>query len=314
MATFLRRVAPGRDLPAPARAALARGLRHSTFELIPLKNVQEQVAVLPAGATVSVTASPAKGLEATLDLAESLEAQGFRAIPHLSARMVRDVAHLRALLARLRDAGIDRAFVVGGDADDPGAYLDGLSLLRAMADVGGGPRHIGIPCYPQGHAAIPDDALLRALRDKAPFAEYMATQLCFDARAIEAFIAERRREGLTLPVKIGLPGVAEVSRLMAISARIGVKDTGRFLTKNTAFVGQLITSGGIYRPTRLIEKLASVLVDPAADVIGFHVYTFNQCEATERWRREYLAALGPVGELAAAGEAGRGRGEDAAGT
>ena len=59
---------------------------------MPLKNALEQAAFLPAGATVSVTASPAKGIEATVALCEQLQALGFRAVPHLSARMIRDRA------------------------------------------------------------------------------------------------------------------------------------------------------------------------------------------------------------------------------
>jgi methylenetetrahydrofolate reductase (NADPH) len=279
-------------LDEPGRAAVARVLRAPTFELIPLKNVHEQAAALPRGATVSVTASPAKGIEATVELSIALAAQGFRAIPHLSARMIRDRAHLRELLLRLADAGIDRAFVVGGDAEDPGDFLDGLSLLRAMAELGSGPREIGVPCYPQGHAAIPDDALLRALHDKAPFAGYMTTQLCFDPRAIGSFIAARRADGITLPVKVGIPGVAEIPKLLSISARIGVRDASRFILKNTRFVGELLTAGGIYRPTGLLERLAPVIADPGAGVIDLHVYTFNQVPSTESWRRDYLAELG----------------------
>ena len=292
---FLRRLTghagPGAGLAAPARNAITAVLSAPTFELIPLKNVRDQAAFLPAGATVSVTASPAKGIEATLDLAAALEEQGFRAIPHLSARMIRDRAHLADVLARLKASGIDRAFVVGGDAEDPGEFLDGLSLLRAMAELGDAPSGIGVPCYPQGHAVIPQPALLQALRDKAVFASYMTTQLCFDAVAIRVFIAARRAEGIALPIKIGIPGVAEIAKLLSISARIGVKDTGRFLSKNVRFVSELVTAGGIYRPTGLLEKLAPVIADPAADVIDLHVYTFNQVESTERWRREYLAAL-----------------------
>ncbi len=295
---FLRRLGgragPGSGLQAEARDALAGILAAPTFELIPLKNVHDQASFLPAGANVSVTASPAKGLEATLDLAVALEARGFRAIPHLSARMVRDRVHLGELLARMTEAGIDRAFVVGGDAEDPGEYLDGVSLLRAMADLGNGPSDIGVPCYPQGHAVIPEPALLQALRDKTPFASYMTTQLCFDPPAIAAFIAARRADGITFPVKLGIPGVAEVTKLMSISARIGVKDTGRFLSKNVRFVGELLSSGGIYRPTGLLEKLAPVIADPAAGVIDLHVYTFNQVPSTEAWRGEYLAALAGV--------------------
>ena len=205
---------------------------------------------LPAGATVSVTASPAKGIEATVALCEQLQARGFRAVPHLSARMIRDRAHLAELIAWLEGAGVDRAFVVGGDAKEPGDYPDGLSLLRAMAEIGHPLTEIGIPAYPQGHAFIADAPLLEALRAKAAFASYMTTQLCFDPNAIASWLAARRAEGIALPVHLGLPGVAEPQRLLAISARIGVADTHRFLVKNTRFIARLIRSGGFYRPGR----------------------------------------------------------------
>ena len=262
-----------------------------TFELIPLKNVREQAAAIPRGATVSVTASPGKGIEATVDLTIELEQAGLRAIPHLSARMIRDRAHLSELLTRLHDAGIDRAFVVGGDADEPGEFLDGLSLLRAMADLGQLPKELGCPCYPQGHPDIPDDALAQALRDKAPLVQYMTTQLCFDPKAIATFIAARRAEGIALPVKLGIPGVAEIPKLLSISARIGVKDASKFVLKNARFVGALLRSGGIYRPTSLVERLAPLIADPAATVLGFHVYTFNNVAATIEWRDKQQASL-----------------------
>jgi methylenetetrahydrofolate reductase (NADPH) len=271
------------------RSALATVLVDPTFELLPLKNATDQQAALPPGARVSVTASPAKGLEATVALSVRLEGAGFRVVPHISARMVRDENHLKALLAPLADAGIDRAFVVGGDAEEPGAFPDGLSLLEAMTNLGLAPTEIGIPCYPQGHAFIPDDKLLAALQAKARFASYMTTQLCFDANAIGSWLAARRADGIELPVRIGIPGVAAIPKLIEISARIGVRDASRFVLKNTRFVGQLLASGGVYRPSGLLERLSPLIADPAADVIGLHIYTFNQVAATESWRREYLA-------------------------
>ncbi|HJP90231.1 MAG TPA: methylenetetrahydrofolate reductase [Candidatus Limnocylindrales bacterium] len=269
---------------------MERVLADPTFELIPLKNVREQAAALPRGATVSVTASPAKGIEATVELAIELEAAGLSAIPHLSARMIRNRAHLSELLARMRDAGIDRAFVVGGDAEEPGEFPDGLSLLRAMADLGKLPSELGCPCYPQGHPDIPTPSLEQALRDKSVFVQYMTTQLCFDPKAIARFISERRGEGNTLGVKLGIPGVAEIPKLMSISARIGVKDASKFVTKNIRFVGELLKSGGVYKPNALMKGLAPVIADPNAQVVGLHVYTFNNVPATESWRQEMLAA------------------------
>lgn len=276
-----QRVISGQD-------GVRRVLAAPTWELIPLKNAGEQAAALPPRSTVSVTASPAKGLEATVELAIELEAAGHRAIPHLSARMVRDESHLRALVGQLRDAGIDRAFVVGGDEEHPGPYADGLALLEAMDRLELLPLEVGIPCYPQGHAVIPDEALLQALAAKARYASYMTTQLCFDPSAIAVWLAARRAAGNALPVKIGIPGVAEIPKLLSISARIGVRDAGRFVLKNRRFVGELLRSGGVYRPTALLDGLDAVIADPASDVIDLHVYTFNNVGPTEAWRAEYL--------------------------
>ena len=280
-----------RRLGGEDRAALARLLAAPTFELLPLKNAHEQAAALPAGSTISVTASPTKGIEATIDLCESLQGLGFVAVPHLSARMIRDRAHLADLLARLRGLGTTRAFVVGGDTKEPGEFPDGLSLLRAMAELGHPLTEVGVPCYPEGHAFIPDTALLDALRAKAEFATSMTTQMCFDAGAIATWLAARRAEGLALPVRIGIPGVAEPHRLLAIGARIGVADTRGFLSKNTRFVARLVRSGGFYRPDRLLEELAPTASRPGSGVIDFHLYTFNNVAATEAWRAGYLARL-----------------------
>jgi len=279
-------------LTPTSRAALTELLRTPTFELIPLKNALDQAALLPAGATVSVTASPTKGLEATVALATQLRGQGFAVVPHLSARMVRDHDHLCDLVAALRDGGVDRAFVVGGDEKEPGAYPDGLALLRDLADIGHPFRELGIPSYPQGHAFIADGPLLAALHAKAAFATYMTTQLCFDPTAISTWLAARRAEGLTLPVHIGVPGVAEPQKLLALAARIGVADTHRFLAKNVRFVARLVRSGGFYRPDALLEGIAPTLADPGANVTGFHLYLFNAVEATEGWRQAKLTQLG----------------------
>ncbi|MEA2546740.1 MAG: methylenetetrahydrofolate reductase [Chloroflexota bacterium] len=287
-----RLLARRRRLDEGSRAALSNVLADPIFELLPLKNIADQVPHLPAGARVSVTASPAKGIDATVDWAARLQADGFRAIPHLSARMIASRAVLAGLLERSRDAGLTRAFVVGGDADEPGEYLDGLSLLRAMTELGHPFTTLGCPAYPQGHPEIPDAALAEALRDKAPYVAHVTTQMDFDTGAIASWIRARRAEGFEPQIVIGVPGVADPQKLVSIAARIGVKDAKRFLVKNLRFVTGLARSGGFYKPTGFVEELAPLLADPEARVTGFHLYTFNAVEATEAWRRSMLEKLG----------------------
>ncbi len=280
-----------RTLAEADRAALRDVLADPIFELLPLKSIGDQVPHLPAGARVSVTASPAKGIDATLDWAVRLQGEGFRAIPHLSARMIASRSVLVALLDRAREAGLTHAFVVGGDADEPGEYLDGLSLLRAMTELGHPFTTIGCPAYPQGHPDIPDAALAEALRDKAPYVRHVTTQMDFSAAAVAAWVRARRAEGFEPEVVVGVPGVADPQKLLSIAARIGVKDARRFLVKNVRFVTGLAKSGGFFKPTAFVESLAPLIADPAARVTGFHLYTFNAVEATEAWRQEELAKL-----------------------
>jgi methylenetetrahydrofolate reductase (NADPH) len=283
-----RRSADGLD--DAQRAALARLVSTAKLELIPLRHAPERVAELPPGATVTVTASPSHGIEATLDIAELAAAAGHTAIPHLSAHMIRDRAHLAELLARISAAGMHRAFVVGGDAKDPGEFHDALSLLRAIDDHGHELTEIGVTAYPEGHVDIPPELLLSVLLEKQRYASYMTTQMCFSPQAIVTWVGTVREAGVTLPIHLGTPGVADLAKLMTISARIGIADSARYLKKNRNMVGRLLTPGK-FGPDALLEGLGPALVDRGVRIEALHIFTFNQIVATVEWQREMLANL-----------------------
>jgi methylenetetrahydrofolate reductase (NADPH) len=271
--------------------AIRHMLEHPRYELIPVKNVMSQAGFLPDGATVTVTTSPQKGMMATVDLALDLQQQGFEVIPHISARLTKDRVELRNLLDRLDQAAIHRALIVGGDADPPGEFFDGLTILTAMEQMGHGLTEIGVPGYPEGHPTIGNDAIAKALEDKSPYASYITSQMCFDTIAIKKWVGELRAAGFGQGIYLGIPGVAELTKLISISMRIGVGASARFLAKNKALAGKLVRPGG-FGPDRLIINLASDLADPIANIHGFHIYTFNRVDDTEEWRQDMLAALG----------------------
>lgn len=270
--------------------AIRRMLEQPKYELIPLKNVIEQAGHIPEGATVTVTASPQKGQMATIDLAIELQQMGFEVIPHLSARLTQTRSELRTILDRLDESAIQRAFVVGGDADPPGEFLDGLALLTAMDQMGHSLGEIGIPGYPEGHPTIDDAAIAQALEDKSPYASYITTQMCFDSEAIRRWVTGVRYTGFGHGVYLGIPGVAELTKLITISMRIGVGASTKFLSKNKSLAGKLVRPGG-YGPDKLLVDLAPTLADPVANIHGFHIYTFNRVDATEEWRLQMLEAL-----------------------
>jgi methylenetetrahydrofolate reductase (NADH) len=269
------------------RAALRRLVAQAKYELIPLDSVIAKAEALPKGSAVTITASPSHGIEATFDVAEALRARGHDVTPHLSAHMIRDRSHLQELLDRARAAGLTKAFVVGGDARDRGVFHDGVMLLQAIDELGHPFTEIGVPGYPEGHPDIGDDVLVAALKEKQKLATSMTTQMCFNPMALMTWLARMRSEGVTLPVHLGVPGVAELTKLLAISARIGVADSARYLQKNRAMVGHLMR-GGSFGPDAFLEALAPTLVDRAAHVQALHVFTFNQVANTADWQRRML--------------------------
>ena len=247
---------------------------------------------LPKEAKVTVTCSPTRGIESTLLLTERLAGRGLQAVPHISARLVADKEHLKGIVRRLNDLDVKEIFVIGGDAKQPsGPFSSAFELLCAMTDMGHNFEHVGIAGYPEGHPVIEDDTLSRALRDKLPFATYIVSQMCFDPRAIVGWVIDLRRQGIQLPVIVGVPGVVDKKRLFQVSRKIGVGDSARFLKKHTnlmvSLFASLFKSGG-YSPDRLVRELAPYVGDRDRNIIGFHVYTFNQIESTEKWRRRML--------------------------
>lgn len=261
---------------------LAELVDNSIFEVIPTKSALERAASLPSGASVSVTASPDKGMDATVELATRLTEQGFHVIPHLSARGTKTRAELESIVARLDQAGIRHTFVVGGDATDPGDFPDAMSMLRALADLDHPFDRIGVTGYPEGHPSIADDALMAALVDKLPHAAYIATQMCFDATAIEKWIRTIRAEGVALPVWLGVPGAVGVAKLVTIGARIGVGQSLRYLRKNRRVMTR-VARGGVSATDDLVAELSPLAGQ--LGIAGLHVFTFNAIADTADWWR-----------------------------
>jgi methylenetetrahydrofolate reductase (NADPH) len=204
---------------------------------------------------------------------------------------VRDDAHLADVVARLRAAGVSGVFVIGGDAAEAaGEFPDALSLLEGLDRVGHPFTSVGIGGYPEGHGTIPADLVELALERKAPHATHVITQLCFDAATTVRWARGVRERGIALPVQVGIPGVVSRQKLVRIAAGLGLGPSARFLAKQQDMLWRFFLPGG-YSPRRLVDGLAPELDRPGHGIDGFHVFTFNELEKTEAWRRDRLSRL-----------------------
>jgi methylenetetrahydrofolate reductase (NADPH) len=276
---------------ASAASALAELLRRPRYEVLPLDAIEDDItAWLGRDVTITVTGSPSRGLDATLDLSERLAGRGYRVVPHLPARQVRDAAHLAELLDRIKAAGIRRLFVPAGDTSEPaGAFESAAALLAAMGERRAGFDEIGITGYPESHHLIPDEETIRAMFAKSEMATDIISQICFDACTIVDWIHNVRERGTRLPIWIGLPGIVDYRKLARISMKIGLGESARFIGHQHGWLRRLLTRR--FSPDGLVRELAPAAADPEARIAGFHFYTFNEVERTERWRRKTLDRL-----------------------
>lgn len=274
-------------------------VRDARYEVLPTAKVEAAILErVPVGQTITVTASPSKGLTATLDLAERLADQGYHVVPHVAARMVSGRGELAEIVDRLVTAGVDNLFVPAGDADPPaGDYHGAVDLLEDLTEMGRPFAHVGVTGYPQAHPTLHDDITVQAMWDKRRHASYVVSNLCFDPAVLRRWVMRMRARGVTLPLLVGLPGPIERTKLLTMAAKIGVGDSTRFLAKHKASFARIASPGG-YSPDRFLERISGLVADPAAVVQGLHLYTFNQIAETETWRQSLLESLG---EAAVAG-------------
>jgi methylenetetrahydrofolate reductase (NADPH) len=270
---------------------MARLLRHARYEVLPTASTEDKVlAHVPRDLAVTVTASPGKGLEATLDLAERLAGHGYVAVPHLAARMISGRSELAEIVDRLNGKGITRVFVPGGDAEPAGEYVDALGVLRDLGALGDPFEQVGITGYPESHPTISDDLTVQSMWDKRQHATHIVSNLTFDPGVVRDWIRRLRARGVTMPLLLGVPGPVERTKLVTMATRIGVGESTRFLVKHRGTLARLASPGG-FTGERFLERCAPALGEPGALVEGLHVFTFNQVAETEAWRTDLLERL-----------------------
>jgi len=288
-------------------------LNEVRYELMPVKSAEQAMAQLPPASVVTVTCSPTKGIAATLDLAARVRDAGHVVVPHIAARLVEDRDAVHRLAAWLRSHRVNEVFVVGGDSPAPaGCYHDALGFLRDLLDAAAGDiARVGVTSYPDGHVDIAGPVLRSALRAKqalladAGVAGYATTQMCFEPLQIRAWLATERLAGLRLPVYLGIPGIVERRKLLAIGMRVGVGASLRYLHKSNGLLRPLLSpKASRFDPSDLVAA-----VSPHASelgIVGLHAFTFNSVGATADWASGLGGGdgLGSSGGVLASGRSG----------
>lgn len=302
MANVMPRTAPAAATASPPRApapadAAARRRRIIDFvgafsiettprEAARIKDYRDHLA---AGTTVYVAHVPGSSYDNVIALCKRLRREGFEPVPHVTARSITHRERLDESLRRLTaEAGVAQVLIIGGDYRSPVGPFDGtLDVLATGLFERHGIRRIGIAAHPEGSRVIGGAVLRDALLRKNEYARtsaaefYVVTQFGFDAGAVVAWERSVRGSANTLPIRVGVAGLANLRTLIRHAIGCGIGPSMRALTQRASGLAHVVA---MPTPSELVAALAEVrAVDAASDIRGLHFFPFGSLVRTSLW-------------------------------
>jgi len=290
---FRRRETP----PAAPGDALEAFLRGFSIEVMPrtAQNIEDFRALLPRGTRVYIAHIDGTPIADMVATARRLREEGFEPMPHFPARIIASKAVLADWIARYRgEAGVKQGLILAGGVSQPaGDFHSSMQLLETGCFDGFERLHVA--GHPEGNRDIDPDGsdrnVMEALRWKQKFADRsdaamaLATQFCFDAAPVIAWVDRLKAEGIRLPVHIGIAGPAKLQTLIKFAVACGVGPSLRVLQKRAMDVTKLLLP---YEPTEVVAALAAHKAkNPDFGIEQVHFFPLGGIKANAAWTIEH---------------------------
>jgi methylenetetrahydrofolate reductase (NADPH) len=241
----------------------------------------------------------------TIDIVSRIKADhGLEAMAHFTC-VGASVDELRAVLDRMRDAGVENVLALRGD---PPAGVDAsewtaadgglrysrelIELIRADYDFA-----VGAACFPEVHlAAESAETDLKYTREKVDAgAKFLITQLFFDNQLYYDFVARAREAGIDIPIIPGIMPITNVAQIRRFTQMCGASIPAGLLRELElrSHEPEAVADFGVAYATM---QCADLLANGAP---GIHFYTLNRSPSTRAilsalrcmapWRRAVIA-------------------------
>jgi methylenetetrahydrofolate reductase (NADH) len=236
---------------------------------------------------------------AQIEAAGAVRRAGFEPVPHLPARFIKDKDDLFSRVARLSGHGVTEILVLGGGAPEPlGVYDAAVQLIETGVFESHGIRRLGLAGHPEGNPDIVrkhgPGMLLEALKQKQASAKsrgldaFIATQFLFEAEPVAQWASGLRREGILLPIRVGVPGPATIKTLAKYALMCGVGNSARLIRRQALNISKLLT---VSTPDDFVEDLARIAADDQdLGILAPHFYPFGGFDKLFDWLTPKLAA------------------------
>ncbi|MBN5149446.1 methylenetetrahydrofolate reductase [Mesorhizobium sp. M00.F.Ca.ET.151.01.1.1] len=254
---------------------------------------------IPRGTVISIPYLASEDDDARLAAARTVRALGFEPMPHLSARRIGSAAALARFLERaVGEAGVARCLLIAGDLATPaGPFADSASIIQTGLLEHSGIKVVGIGGHPEGHPVMSSDERWQALERKCQdieargMAPLVVTQFAFDADTVLAWLDGLRARGISVPVLVGVPGPASITRLLRYAAMCGVGASASMLARYGISIGRLIGTAG---PEVFVDRLVRGLTS-AHGQVSPHFFPFGGIAPSLEWMVQYRRRISGTG-------------------
>ncbi|MEZ5779465.1 MAG: methylenetetrahydrofolate reductase [Paracoccaceae bacterium] len=291
-----------KESPAPAgvNPDVEAFLNGYSIEVMPrtAEKVEDFRALLPKGTRVYVAHIEGTPIEEMVATAKRLHADGFPVMPHFPARIIKDKATLADWIARYQgEADVKQGLMLAGGVAQPvGDFHSSMQLLET--GLFDGFERLHVAGHPEGNRDIDPDgsdkAVMEAAKWKQAFADRtdakmaMATQFCFEAKPVIAWVNRLNAEGIKLPVHIGVAGPAKLQTLIKFAIACGVGPSLKVLQKRAMDVTKLLLP---YEPDDFVSELAAhKAANPDFGIESVHFFPLGGIKTNATWAIEHGGA------------------------
>ena len=220
---------------------------------------------LPAETLIYIAHIEGTPIDDMVQTAKKITDQGFAAMPHFPARIIKNKNVLGEWITRYQsDAGVENALLIAGGSNKPyGEYDSSINLIESELFDKANFKRLHIAGHPEGSKDIDPDGSSKnvdeALSWKNQFSNRtdasmaITTQFCFDSSSVIDWANSIKSSGIDLPIHIGIAGPAKLQTLLRYSIECGVGASIGIIQKRAKDLTKLLLP---YKPTEILKELA----------------------------------------------------------
>ena len=269
-----------------------------SIEVVPnsAAKIESFAEILPASTRVYIAHLENENIATMVATAKRIHQEGFTVMPHIPARIIKDHSMLNDWIKMYQnEAGVNEALLLAGGSNKPiGDFESSIQLIETGLFDKADFRRLHIAGHPEGSKDIDPEGGIKnvseALSWKQEFSKRtdanmaIATQFCFDAKVVKKWADGIKRDGIDIPVHIGIAGPAKLQTLLKFSVECGIGASMKILTKRAKDLTKLLLP---YKPTEMIRDLSEYKnKDPSLNIEQVHFFPIGGIKQTIDWLEE----------------------------